>query len=318
MEYTQEQWDLLSDFQKKEVGVTFKPLIGNEGFVPGFERENLDYIYAKGIPEAPRKGLMSLAPIEIVIPTTKPSESEEIPEATEEVTPEPEKKAVTQQEIIAGAENRYVSLEYLTSPEYKAELEQKRRDGKLPVYPTNPFYVDPTSVSIPYDQYLHDPNEASDFLKKYGAESAFTFSDSNKWALESRRPWVVVDAGSTEVSELELGFYVVGFKNPDQSEVFWGFLFIPTEQGKTLEQEINEWSGIELNGYPSPRYFSRPNGCKTFIKSYTSLDASAYCNILQANPDSALPIDAMRKLKIDGNLKLDFIPWSQGGAKGIN
>jgi len=64
VEYSAEDWENMTWVQRQEVEVLFKPLAGYEELIPGFKRDRGDAIVADNLPDAERKGLMSLVPVE--------------------------------------------------------------------------------------------------------------------------------------------------------------------------------------------------------------------------------------------------------------
>lgn len=243
-------------------------------------------------------------PTETLTPTVPP------PLPTPSLTPEPtateapydvDVETARQRAIIENAPNNIQEFSYLQSDEYLASLREKNANGEFPQISSDAFFVQPGMISLDFDK---DPTA---FFKKYGVSNAIRFIEyTHKWLYPEDRPWALVDAGYFETGE---GFFVVKWKNSDQSEVFWGFEFIPTG----TESVQNEFNGrFDNNGksYPAPGMFFSNEGCKKWLSNWPNPNITKVCESFGGNPDSAIPRDALYQWNSTGILKLDFVPWS--------
>ena len=245
---------------------------------------------------------------EVSTPTAFPTET---PTPTPEATPTPEYNVdaeyARQLAIIENAPNRQVDFEYLNSPEYLKWLEDKNKNGEFPQISPNANFVEAGDVNLRYETL---ENEPSNFFEKYGADNAVTFERSWRWRLQEKKPWTVVDAGVTEIGKSKAFFYVLKWRNSDGSEAFWGRVFTSID-GQDITHRFLETIDRSGIGYPSVAYFKSVNACIKGTSKYTSESVTDFCTLLGTNPDSAIPKDAIQNWRETGNLKLNFLPWSQ-------
>lgn len=244
-------------------------------------------------------------PTETLTPAPIPTET-----LAPTLTPEPTAEAYNydverakQDAIIENATNRVVDFEYLNSPEYLNWLKVENGKGNFPEISNEAFFVQPEMIVLDFD------NEPTAFFKKYGITDGFRFSDyTYKWRKTEARPWVIVDAGLTNIGKSDIGFFVVKWKNLDGSEAFWGHIFTIKDSGNVIDEFS---SRIDRNGiaYPTVAYFDSVSSCLKIVKTVKS-QSYDYCDFLGSNPESAIPKDMLRNWKETGILKLDFLPWS--------
>lgn len=237
---------------------------------------------------------------------------------TEPFTPTPEPTATEapynvdvetarQKAIIENAPNNIQEFSYLQSDEYFQSLKDRNAKGEFPKISPNASFVEVGDVNLRFEDLENNP---SNVFEKYGVDNAYTFERSWRWRLPENRPWVVVDAGVTEIGQSKTYFYVLKWKNFDGSEAFWGRIFTPLD-GESVVSVLPQTIDRNGNGYPSIGYYKSVDLCIKSNDKYTAENVVDFCALLGDNPDSAIPKDAIKEWRATGILKLNFLPWSQ-------
>ena len=204
--------------------------------------------------------------------------------------------------------------EYLISPEYLANLEQREKAGELPSTPENPSYIKPEFVNIKYD----DP--ASKMLNKYGVDTIFTLSNEIAYTNQNKRPFVIVDAAKTEVHSIKIILLVNKWVNSDGSHAFTGHFIFDY-------RDTVAWLGdiADPTRYLTGSYFvknsQRGDGCKALIDQVsesTHIESADFCSYYYSHPDIFLPVEIYTKWRETGILNTNgSLPISVASSDAI-
>lgn len=228
-----EQWSIIKDNPQLEIlkGVTFEDFYSNMGFAPASNVLSsflIDTSYNREDGYAFRIDLNKLS--------DKPHKALL---ARERVSG---KWGVKVEQIdISNPENfRTVEWDYLTSPAYLAELEQKEKAGLLPKIPENVSYVKEGFVN-----YKPDDDTSSEMIQSYGNGPIFTLSNDIVYLDINKRPFVLVDICKTEIEGVPMIFFTQMWKNSDGSHAFNSH-FLP--DSKTVRTELDYYINGNYNG----------------------------------------------------------------------
>ena len=249
------------------------------------------------------------SPIETLTASRTPTPEPTATEASYDVDAETARQKV----IIENAPNNVQEFSYLQSDEYLASLREKNEKGELPQISPNASFVEPTDLNLRYEELEKNP---SNVFIKYGGDIAFTFERSWRWRLPENRPWVVVDAGVTEIGNSKVFFHVLKWRNSDGSETFWGRLFMLPDVTNLTDMFLQF---IDRNGlaYPSVVYYKSVSDCSRSLTKYDILNTGDYCDLVGSNPDSAVPKNVLQDWRKTGILQLNFLPWSASGTQPL-
>ena len=217
---------------------------------------------------------------------------------------------------------RTVEWEYLISPAYLAELEQKEKDGLLPKVPDNPSYVQPGYVSFTPDK------TPSVMIKNNGFDLLFTISSSSLYSDMEKRPFQLVDITKTKIEGVDFYFYVIKWENDPSIANESGFLgYITPISDYTHKIGLNKLVGFTQNKYVTGLYISdaegnvTTNGCKKVLENTVDGGTSIepFCEYLAKNQETLIQPEIYKLWSEKGTLiNNSIIPVSFAAVKNTS
>jgi len=250
-------------------------------------------------------GATPVPPTQTSLPTITATSTPAVPT---KIPTESQPSTVEQIDISNPESFRTEKWDYLISPEYLKELQNKEKEGLLPSVPENPSYIKPGFMHLNFE------GKPSGILKDYGQDPIFTLSNQSVYSNIDKRPYVFADIVNTELFGIKMIFLVNKWENSDGTSGFTGH-FVPN-YSLLRKIGINTALGNISKGYITGGFFAKTNkvdGCLGSLKAWgvPAGTIPTFCEYYYNNQNKFLPKEIYINWKDSGNLvNTDSLPIS--------